>query len=363
MYKPLLVDLDITKKCNESCSYCSANASGVDYKDELSLDQLKLLFDEFEQMNILKVSVGGGEPFCRDDIWEVLSLLEAYSFSKFLNTNGILIDDDIAKRLKGYSLDKICVTLDGSYAEKHDYARGKGTFDKTIKGIGCLLRNGIPVTILYTLGSHNADDLINTIKLLEHIGIENMTVMMVCSTGRASSGDFTVNQKTWYPTFLELSEMKKNKELKLNLRIIPPNESEIMWTHYYPLKHYDRLDLLEVWGFDYKKDFVREISCKASKYACSISSNGDVFGCNLMSSIPELCGGNVKNLSFEDIWNNSSVFHILRNLETKDLTGKCKDCENEWCGGGCRSNAFNLTGGIYGSDITCFKEDDKCENH
>lgn len=46
----------------------------------------------------------------------------------------------------------------------------------------------------------------------------------------------------------------------------------------------------------------------------------------------------------------------LRNLSIADLNGKCKDCENDWCGG-CRSNAYNLTGSIYGSDITSFKED------
>ena len=57
-------------------------------------------------------------------------------------------------------------------------------------------------------------------------------------------GNFSVNAETWYPTFLELSEMKLRGDIKLKLRIIPPNESEIMWTHYYHLKHYDRLDLL-----------------------------------------------------------------------------------------------------------------------
>ncbi|MGP1569209.1 MAG: SPASM domain-containing protein [Peptoanaerobacter stomatis] len=170
-------------------------------------------------------------------------------------------------------------------------------------------------------------------------------------------GNFSVNAKTWYPTFLELSEMKLRGDIKLKLRIIPPNESEIMWTHYYPLKHYDRLDLLKVWEFDTEKEFDRELSCKAAKFACSISSNGDVFGCNLMSSIKELCAGNVKFNSFESIWNDSKVFMELRNLSITDLSGKCKDCENDWCGGGCRSNAYNLTGSICGSDITCFKED------
>ena len=71
--------------------------------------------------------------------------------------------------------------------------------------------------------------------------------------------------------------MKLRGDIKLKLRIIPPNESEIMWTHYYPLKHYDRLDLLKVWEFDTEKEFDRELSCKAAKFACSISSNGDVI--------------------------------------------------------------------------------------
>jgi radical SAM domain protein len=357
--KPILIDFDITNRCNSECIYCSSKSTYEENTDELSLSDIHNLFEEFEVLNVLKVSIGGGEPFCRKDIWEILEDFQKYSFLKILNTNGILINEDVAKKLRTLSIDRVCVTLDGSTSNVHDYGRGDGTFIKTINGLKNLIKYNIPVTILFTLGNHNTCDLINTIKLAEIIGVKSFTAMVICSTGRASSGEFCLKKETWYPEFFKLSQMIYDNEFKINIRIIPPNESDVMWTHYYPLEYYNRLDLLDVWHSNFNiidKNKTREISCQAAKSSCSISSNGDVFGCNLMSSIPEMCAGNIKEYKLSHIWKHSKIFQEIRNMKFKDIRGKCSECDNFWCGGGCRSNAMNLTGTILGSDLNCFKE-------
>lgn len=88
--------------------------------------------------------------------------------------------------------------------------------------------------------------------------------------------------------------------------------------------------------------------------ACSIAYNGDVYGCDLMMNIPEFYAGNINNTTLLDIWNNSEVFKNLRQINFSDLTGKCSRCNELWCGGGCRSTAYNCTGSIFGSDESCF---------
>jgi len=82
--------------------------------------------------------------------------------------------------------------------------------------------------------------------------------------------------------------------------------------------------------------------------------NGDVYGCDLMIGIDEFRAGNITKSSIVDIWENSETFYKLRSIEKKDLKGKCHDCEYNWCGGGCRSAAYNLDGDIRGSDLSCF---------
>lgn len=247
---PLLVDISVTNRCNLNCSYCSADSGPfARKKDELSIEMLDSLFKELDYMGVPRVGITGGEPFMREDILEILELFSKYRFTKILNTNGILINDKISRKLVPLNLDRICVTLDGSKSEIHDSQRGKGSFNKVIEGIRNLQRYNLPVSTLFTLGKHNVDDLINTIKLNDKLGIEYMSVMVICPTGRANDGSILADKNSWYPVFYDLTKRIYAGEFNVNFRIVPPNESQIFWTHYFPLAHYGRLDLLEkVWN-------------------------------------------------------------------------------------------------------------------
>ena len=314
-------------------------------------------------MNAHRIALSSGEPFIREDFFNILSLTQDYRFAKIINTNGMLIKENEAKKLCGFDFDRICVTIDGSSSSMHDSLRGEGSFQKSIQGIVNLQKYRLPVSTLYTLTNDNVEDLINTIKLNEALGIEYMSVMVVCPTGRASDGKGLLTPSVWYPLFLRLTEMKLNKEIKLNFKIVPPNESRVFWLFYYPLKYYNKLDLLPVWNQNIAGiDTDRDVSCQAGKTACSIAHNGDVYGCDLMMGIHEFKAGNVRILQIEDIWENSKVFSALRNLQFSDIKGKCSSCKNMWCGAGCRSSAFNLAGNIFGSDDSCFEDGDFFEH-
>ncbi|WP_255301070.1 radical SAM/SPASM domain-containing protein [Bacillus cereus] len=359
---PSLVDISITNRCNLKCDYCYASSSPFETKnEEMDLNHLNNLFQDLDDMNVHRISLTGGEPFIRDDFFEILSATQKYKFAKIINSNGILISDKIASKLSKFDFDRICITLDGSCPEVHDIIRGHGSFKKTIRGIKNLQKYNLPVSTLFTLNKTNVNDLINTIKLNELLGITYMTVMVVCPTGRASDGSILADKNNWYPMFLNLSEMKSRGDIKLNFKIIPPNESPVFWLYYFPLEHYNRLDLLSVWDQDLNLTDIhtkeREISCQAGVKACSIAYNGDVFGCDLMMGIDQFRAGNIKSTSIKEIWNESSVFNKLRNISFDNINGKCGSCSHKWCGGGCRSSAFNLTNSIYGSDNSCFFEE------
>lgn len=355
---PLLVDLCVTNRCNLNCEYCSAESGPfASKKGEMTVAKIDSIFKELDLMNVPRVAVTGGEPFMRNDILEILEHFDKYSFTKILNTNGNLITDKKASELSKLNLDRICVTLDGSRSEVHDSSRGRGSFKKTIEGIKNLQKYNLPVSTLFTLGKHNVDDLINTIRLNDLLGIDFMSVMVICPTGRANDGSILADKEHWYPVFLELTERIQKKEFKVHFKIVPPNESEIFWQHYFPLAYYNRLDLLKVWGFDLNKNRkAREISCQAGIKSCSIAHQGNVYGCDLMNGIDSLIAGNVNEKSFNDIWKNSPVFTKLREIEFNNISGKCSACPHTWCGGGCRCSALELDGSLLGSDLACFYE-------
>lgn len=355
---PSLVDISITNRCNLHCPFCYAKSNNnlSDY-DELSLEDYKQLFYELDQINVLRVALTGGEPFIREDILDIIKEFNQHHFAKIINTNGTLIDEYIAYKLTKFNIDRICVSLDGSNNMVHDKIRGKGTFDKVITSINILKNFNLPVSTLFTLNTLNVHDLINCIKLNEELEMEYMTVMMVCPTGRASDGGILPTKEQWFPICLKLSEMIKNDEINLKFKIVPPNESKAWWQLYFPLDNYNKLDLLHYWPYNdvsINSKSNREISCQAGIKACSIIHNGDVYGCDLMIGINELRAGNIKNTKLIDIWNSSSVFKLLRSIRYNELHGKCKKCPYHWCGGGCRSAAYNLSGDIYGSDESCF---------
>lgn len=76
-----------------------------------------------------------------------------------------------------------------------------------------------------------------------------------------------------------------------------------------------------------------------------------------MMNIPNFCTGNIKERTLMDVWNNSTVFRRLREMSCSDFKEKCANCDVYWCGGGCRSTAYNCTGDILGSDEACFYND------
>ena len=353
----VLADMSLTNRCNFKCAYCYASAGDDAYRvEEMSVEDYKSVFEQLDKMNVHRISLSGGEPFVRKDFFDILAEAERHKFAIVINTNGCLINEEVAKKLRNHRFDRICVTLDGSCAEVHDRIRGIGAFERALSGIRLLQKYGLPVSTLFTLNKTNIEDMINTIRFNEALGISYLSVMVMCPTGRAAKGDLLLTKEVWYPLFLRLSEMKLRKEIKLNFKIVPPNEGSVFWLFYFPLKYYNRLELLKCWNQNVDENNTGEISCQAGTKSISILCNGDVYGCDLMVGIKDFLAGNVLESSLECIWNDSPVFKKLREIDKSFLTGKCRNCENKWCGGGCRSAAYNLDGSIYGSDLSCFYE-------
>lgn len=134
---PYYVDFSVTPFCNLKCSFCSASAAGKCSQNNkiMSLEKIKDIFDQFDDNNILRVSIEGGEPFLRDDIIDVLRLADEHMFSYYINTNGVLIDEEMAYEISKTNVDKICISIDGP-EQIHDLSRGvKGTFNKVKRAI------------------------------------------------------------------------------------------------------------------------------------------------------------------------------------------------------------------------------------
>jgi radical SAM protein with 4Fe4S-binding SPASM domain len=350
---PILIDFNITSRCNLSCSFCYASADSISSHNELSIKEIYDIIDELDNINVQRVSLVGGEPFIHPKIFDIISYCEKKDFSLIINTNGTLLNEEKIKQLQAYSLDGVMVSLDGR-EKVHNEIRGEGTYSTVIKSLKLLEKYDIPHASLFTLTSNNIHDLIPTLYHNQKLGIKNVGIMMLCPTGRAEVSHL-IDPDLWDKVFLELTNIIYQKKIKINIKIIPINESEMFWEFFIPLESSNKLNLLEeVWKMELPKVLNREIACSAGINTAAIDPEGNIFGCDLMISYPELSAGNIRNDTFRNIWEKSKILNDFRRLSIQDLEEPCKTCEYVWCGGGCRASAYALSGkNLFASDKNC----------
>lgn len=159
------VGLEITEKCNLNCTHCWQG--GASRTHELSFHKIKNLIDQLSILSVSNVRITGGEPMQHSEFWKVMTELNNHNISIILRTNGTLIDDLVAKRLKEYPLSFIEISIDGSRSETHEGLRRKrGSLDKTLYALRTLLENGISTRVKTVIYKDNVNDLLTTGKLL-----------------------------------------------------------------------------------------------------------------------------------------------------------------------------------------------------
>ena len=128
MSAPLKISMNITKKCNLRCKQCFSS-SGVIQNVELTTDDLKKLFDDMNKYGTFFICIGGGEPFTRPDLFEILEYGKSKQLAISVVSNGLLINEETIEKLNDCLLDTLWISLDG-LKENHESLRGVGTFDK-----------------------------------------------------------------------------------------------------------------------------------------------------------------------------------------------------------------------------------------
>lgn len=357
--KPIYADFLVTPRCNFGCSFCSASATNPNGKiKELSLEIIEKTFKEMDELELLRVSIEGGEPFLRDDIIEIIEMADQRDFEYYINSNGSLIDKQMAKRLGKTKVPQICLSIDGPNKEIHDFCRGfDGAFDKLLIAVKNLQNEGIKVQAIITLSSLNIAFFYQTLHFIKSIGIESASVMILATVGDARN-NISLSYLEWSKLLLRLSIDKAEGVLPIQLRIVPAGESLHPWELYLPLREANRTDLLNQW---IPKGTISSLTdssfgCTAGKDSMAIDGYGNVYGCSLMVSIPELRAGNIKEETLSDIWFKSDVFNKFRASNLMDIQGPCKSCiQLDKCKGGCRACAFTGSKSINGSDLRCPK--------
>jgi MoaA/NifB/PqqE/SkfB family radical SAM enzyme len=205
---PTHVQILLTRRCNLDCSYCGAERfNEIEKEEELNTNEWLNLLKRLKEIQVFSLQLSGGEMFLREDIFEILETAVKNKFPVInITTNGTLISEKTAKQLNrlNFLSKNISVSLDGN-KESNDKLRGKGSFNKTIKGIRNLVNNGIIPEILVTPLKNNYKTLNDMVETIYDLGIRRISFNSLHPSGKCKE----IYKDIMLDWFVEVGEFQK----------------------------------------------------------------------------------------------------------------------------------------------------------
>ena len=348
---PFLVVWDITYACNLRCKHCYANA-GKPLQDELSTEEAKRAIDILDRAGVVAIAWSGGEPLVRSDIYELSKYASDKGIYVAMATNGTLIDEKTADKLKASGVRFLQISLDGINPETHDEFRGiQGAWERTVEGIKIAVKKGFFVNVATTATKYNLQEIPDLIDFCNSLGVRWFMMYNFVPTGRGifiGEEDISPEEREELLKLLwkklrhkERGEVQVLSTAPQFARIaLEEEEGEMLLpTHFYNAKLGSKLSSLA--------DFIG--GCGAGRFYFGIWPNGDIRPCVFFP----LKIGNILEVGedFEEWWRNNPVLNDLRNKEK--LQEPCGSCRFRYVCGGCRARAYSYFGDYMAPDPGC----------
>lgn len=311
----------LTERCNLMCKHCYQEGKKV---DELSFDEIKEVINEVssligewsEAYDIdfsRSFNVTGGEPFLREDLFDIIFEMRRKGFDVYLLSNGTFITEEKAKRLSDLGVKGVQVSIEGP-EEVHEMIRGSGSFALSKKGIRHLLDSNLRVTLNVTLSKLNAGYMENIVALAADLGAQRVGFSRLVPSG---SGMGMLH---------EMLNSREVRELYESIPAIKGNGVEIVTGD--PVASQMQLTDHRDMGY------IPCGGCSAGVSGLTFLSDGTITPCRRLN-VPI---GNLRRDSLREIWATSEVLNLLR--DKRKYKGKCGSCDKWATCRGCRAIAY-----------------------
>lgn len=324
---------EVTAKCNLECDHCHARAGDIDSAEELTTEEGKTrVIDPLSQVSDFKSLIfSGGEPLVREDLFELIAHAKRRGFYPIIATNATLITATVAERLKRAGTLGIAASIDSTKDQVHDSFRKKeGALKLAKEGIANAAAEGMYIQINITASKINKDELPEIISFADDLRAHVILLYQFIPTGRGlESSELELSVEEFREEILLAGRLQKN---------LHPVIAPVGLPEYWALHNVQR-------NSGRRSNVLRGCICGNGMFY--IKPNGDVWPC---AFVP-LSGGNLREKTPQQIWDDSELFKDLRNRD--NLKGICHDCSQREMCGGCRARAFGRTGDLFAEDHMC----------
>lgn len=340
-----IVFWETTAGCNLACVHCRRlDVSKALSKKDLSYLQSLEVIEQIAKVGSPILVLSGGEPLFRPDIFDLARFAKAKGLEVALASNGTMIDEGVAHKIKSSGIRRVAISLDGPNSNVHDGFRGEsGAFEKALAGCRAIRKEGVSLQINTTLTKHNEDHRDALYDLALSLGADAFHLFMLVPVGCGLqiAQSHQVDAQKYEEVLNWLYQKSLEKKIHVRATCAP---------HYFRIIRQEALK--EKRPLQYAKEGMQAMTrgCLAGSSICFISHEGHVFPCGYLP----LSSGKVPEKAFEEIWNGSEVFQSLR--DPQNLKGKCGACEFQRVCMGCRARAYYESGDFLQEEPFCVYE-------
>ncbi len=322
---PYTLVAELTHRCPLACPYCSNPRNLVRGQDELSTDEWLRVVDEAAAIGVMQMHLSGGEPLARSDLEAIASRAHARDLYVSLVTSGVPLERARLERLAP-SLDHLQLSVQDAHAQASDAIAAFPAFDQKMRVASWVKALGLPLTINVVLHRENIDRVGDVIAFAEGLGADRLELANVQLVSWALE-----NRGALLPTGAQI-EQARGVAAKAKARL----EGTMQVVFVLPDWHADRpRACMDGWG---------------RRFAV-VAPDGAVLPCHAARALP-FAFETVRSRSLAAIWAEGDGLRAFRGDSW--MPEPCKSCDRrEIDFGGCRCQAFALTGDPNATDPAC----------
>jgi len=327
--QPLWLLAELTYACPLQCPYCSNPMDFANVKKELTTEEWLEVFRQARAMGATQLGLSGGEPLTRPDLVELVTEARKMGFYTNLITSGVGMDSSKVAELKEAGLDHIQVSFQASSEDLNNLIAGTDAFKHKIEMAKAVKANGYPMVLCFVTHRQNIDQMDEILDLAISLEADYVELATTQYYGWAMH-----NRDQLLPMKDQLEKAEAiahryQEEQKGNMKI------------YYVVP-------------DYYEERPKACMNGWGNVFLTVTPDGTALPCHAARELPGMGLPNVKDMSIDEIWNGSDDFNRFRGFDW--MTEPCRSCdEKEKDFGGCRCQAFMLTGDPTNTDPVCSK--------
>lgn len=223
--------LNYSNKCNFTCPHCFTKSGAGEFGEtKLTLEDIRKLADEADEMGAYEIDVQGGEPLLNRNLFEILDAIGTERFYVYVTTNGWLLDENMAHRLAAAGVDRVSVSIDAFTAKEHDaFRKKKGSFDQCIRALEYTQQAGMKAYVNIVVGHYNARDK-ELEEFVSYLEERNWGIVFNCASPSGNwKGNYDVMLTEEDTRILEQMKRKHPDIIRDLWNFLNPNDGQLVY--------------------------------------------------------------------------------------------------------------------------------------